>query len=70
MDDVQIVRKRTHIWPIVIALIVLAIVIAFALFALGGGMRSTVGMNGLQPAASVSLASASLTPVSPAPVPR
>ena len=47
MDEVQIVRKRTHIWPIVIALIVLALVIAYAIFAVGGGTRSEVGWNGV-----------------------
>jgi hypothetical protein len=36
MDEVQIIKRRTHIWPIVIALIVLALVIAYALFWSGG----------------------------------
>lgn len=34
MDEVRVVRRRTHIWPIVIAIIVLAIVIAWAFFAM------------------------------------
>jgi hypothetical protein len=32
MDEVRIVRKRTHVWPVVIAIVVLALVIAFVLF--------------------------------------
>jgi hypothetical protein len=32
MDEVRIVRKRTHVWPVVIAVVVLALVIAFVLF--------------------------------------
>ena len=32
MDEVRIVRKRTHVWPVVIAVVLLALVIAFVLF--------------------------------------
>jgi hypothetical protein len=32
MDEVRVVRRRTHVWPIVIAVVVLALVIAFVLF--------------------------------------
>ena len=32
MDEVRIVRKRTHVWPVLIAVVVLALVIAFVLF--------------------------------------
>jgi hypothetical protein len=32
MDEVRVVRRRTYIWPVVIAIIILAIVIAWALF--------------------------------------
>jgi hypothetical protein len=32
MDEVRIVRRRTHIWPIVIAIVIVALVIAFVLF--------------------------------------
>jgi hypothetical protein len=45
MDEVRIVRRRTHVWPVVIALIVLAFVIAFALFALRGGPMPDQGAN-------------------------
>ena len=34
MDEVRVVRRRTHIWPIVIALIILAIVVVWAFFAM------------------------------------
>ena len=36
MDEVRIVKHRTHIWPVIIALIVLAIVIGYVLFAMNG----------------------------------
>ena len=46
MDEVRIVRRRTYVWPVVIAVIVLALVIAFVLFMnrTGGG---TLGWNGV-----------------------
>ena len=47
MDEVRIVRRRTHVWPIVIAVAVLALVIAWAFFAMNDGARSGVGWNGL-----------------------
>ena len=54
MDDVGTVRRRTHIWPVVIALIILAVVIAFALFAMKGGPLPDQGRNGqTQPALTV-----------------
>lgn len=37
MDEVRIVRRRTFGWPVAVALIVLLIVIAYALF----GMSTT-----------------------------
>ena len=36
MDEVRIVKRRTHIWPVIIALIVLALVIAYVLFGMSG----------------------------------
>ena len=36
MDEVRIVKHRTHIWPVIIALIVLAIVIGYVFFAVNG----------------------------------
>jgi hypothetical protein len=38
MDEVRVVRRRTHIWPVVIAVIILAIVIAWAFFAMDRGV--------------------------------
>ena len=35
MNEVPIVRKRTHTWMITLALIVIALVIAYMLFATG-----------------------------------
>lgn len=32
MDEVRIVKRRTHIWPVVIAIVIVALVIAFVLF--------------------------------------
>jgi hypothetical protein len=46
MDEVRIVRKRTHVWPVVIALVVLALVIAFVLFMNHTG-AGNVGWNGI-----------------------
>ena len=33
MDEVRIVKSRTHMWPMIVALIVLALVIGFVLYA-------------------------------------
>jgi hypothetical protein len=44
MDEVRIVKHRTHIWPVIIALIVLAIVIGYVLFAMNGPANQ-VGWN-------------------------
>jgi hypothetical protein len=48
MDEVRIVRKRTHVWPVVIAVVILALVIAFVLF-MNRGADSTrdLGWNGV-----------------------
>ena len=48
MDEVRIVRKRTHVWPVVIAVVILAAVIAFVLF-LNRGADATrdLGWNGV-----------------------
>ena len=46
MDEVRIIKQRTHIWPIIIALVVLALVIAYALFS-SNGPAAQVGWNGL-----------------------
>ena len=48
MDEVRIVKHRTHIWPVIIALVVLAIVIGYVLFAMNGPANQ-VGWNVLQP---------------------
>ena len=44
MDEVRIVRHRTHVWPVIIAVIVLAIVIGYVFFA-KRGPASQVGWN-------------------------
>jgi hypothetical protein len=46
MDEVRIVRRRTYVWPAVIAVIVLALVIAFVLFMNRTG-ANTIGWNGM-----------------------
>jgi hypothetical protein len=48
MDEVRIVKHRTHIWPVIIALVVLAIVIAYVFFAMNGPANE-VGWNELRP---------------------
>jgi hypothetical protein len=40
MDETDVIRKRTHVWPVVVAIIVLGIVIAYAFFSLNGGVRA------------------------------
>jgi len=47
MDEVRIVRRRTHVWPVVIALIVLGLIIAYAFTVMNDATRSNVGWNGL-----------------------
>ena len=44
MDEVRIVRHRTHVWPVLIALIVLALVIGYVFFA-KRGPAGQVGWN-------------------------
>ena len=46
MDEVRIVRKRTHVWPVVIAVVVLALVIAYVFFMNHPGFGNT-GWNGI-----------------------
>jgi len=36
MDEVRIVRHRTQLWPVIVALIVLALVIGYVFFAKRG----------------------------------
>jgi hypothetical protein len=45
MDEVRIVRRRTHVWPVVIAVVILALVIAFVLFMNNGGVSTQQGWN-------------------------
>ena len=47
MDEVRIVRRRTHVWPVVIAVVILALVIAFVLFMNNGGVSTQQGWNGV-----------------------
>ena len=54
MDEVRIVRHRTHVWPVIIALIVLALVIAYVFFA-KDGPASQVGWNGPSTTLAMSL---------------
>ena len=44
MDEVRIVRHRTHVWPVILALILLALVIGYVFFA-KRGPASQVGWN-------------------------
>ena len=46
MDEVRIVKHRTHIWPVILALVVLALVIGYVLFAMNGP-SDQVGWNQL-----------------------
>ena len=57
MDEVRVVRRRTYVWPVVIAVIILALVIAWAFFSMGG-TPTDVGWTspGTPPAASIGLA--------------
>ncbi len=56
MDEVRVVRKRTHVWPVAIAIIILAIVIAYAFFAMNGGARPELGwLPGAAPAAGAAV---------------
>lgn len=44
MEEVRVVRRRTYGWPVVIALIILAIVIAWAFFGLNVETEPTLGL--------------------------
>jgi hypothetical protein len=46
MDEVRIIRKRTHVWPVVIAAVILALVIAFVLL-MNNGTSNDIGWNGV-----------------------
>lgn len=43
MDEVRVVRRRTYVWPVIIALIILAIVIAWAFFGLNVDTEPQLG---------------------------
>ena len=47
MDEVRIVRRRTHVWPVVIAVVILALVIAFVLLMNKGAATNNIGWNGV-----------------------
>ena len=47
MDEVRIVRRRTHVWPVVIAVVILALVIVFVLLMNKGASSNNVGWNGV-----------------------
>ena len=48
MDEVRIVRRRTHVWPVVIAVVILALVIAFVLLMnKGASTNNNIGWNGV-----------------------
>ena len=46
MDEVRIVRRRTHVWPIVIALVVLVLVIAYAFSTMNSAGSLDIGWLG------------------------
>jgi hypothetical protein len=45
MDEVKIVRHRTHIWPVIVAVILLAVVIGYVFFARRGPVKQQLGWN-------------------------
>ena len=47
MDEVRIVKHRTHIWPVIIALVILAIVIGYVLFAMNGPANQVGWIQGV-----------------------
>jgi hypothetical protein len=47
MDEVRIVRRRTHVWPVVIAVVILALVITFVLLMNTGATTNDLGWNGV-----------------------
>ena len=52
MDEVHIVRRRTRIWPVVIAIVIVALIVVFVLFRNQLPVGNT-GWNGvIQPVAS------------------
>jgi hypothetical protein len=46
MDEVRIVRRHTHVWPVVIALVGLALVIAYAFFTMNSTASLDIGWLG------------------------
>ena len=46
MEPIAIVRKRSRVWPLVITLVVIALLIAAAMFFLGDGTTQTVSAAG------------------------
>jgi hypothetical protein len=58
MDEVRVVRRRTYGWPVIIAIILLAIVIAWAFFSMDG-VRQEFGWAQPDPPAVVGTASLS-----------
>ena len=59
MEPITIVRKRSRVWPLVITLIVIALLIAAAMFFLGDGTTQTVGIPGASQVPAIGAVAAS-----------
>ena len=63
MEQISIVRRRSRLWPIVIALIIVALVIAAAMFFFGDSAYLTAVANESAPATAVSAMAAHAVPL-------
>ena len=49
MDEVRIVRRRTYVWPVLIAVILLALVLVYVVFFNRPPTGQPLGLNGVVP---------------------
>jgi hypothetical protein len=47
MEEIAIVRKRSHIWTALLAILLLAVIVLAGLWLLGSEARTDVGWNGV-----------------------
>jgi hypothetical protein len=47
MEEIAIVRKRTHIWTALLVVLLLAVIVLAVVWLMGNEARTDVGWNGL-----------------------
>jgi hypothetical protein len=47
MEEIAIVRKRSHVWMALLVILLLAVIVLAVLWLMGGDARTDVGWNGI-----------------------